>query len=135
MTTTANKTYRFTITKTGVIPYLVKALVLMAVREADLIFGPARRKIETEILISDLKPICTILGGTECGEYLARLFCGFLIKQVGEDGFSVKVRGRDNSVPRVYKWGSVLIAGKSSESGEGGVASERGLPWPRLQSD
>ena len=90
MNSIADKTYRFTITKTGVIPDLVKALVLMAVREADLVFGPARRKIETEIRLSGAKPICEIRAGTACGEYLATLFCGFLIKQIGADGFAVK---------------------------------------------
>jgi hypothetical protein len=85
-------TYRFTITKLGVVPDLLKALVAMAIRETDLVFSPARRKIETEVQISATKPQCSIAGGTECGEHLAKLLSGFLIKQVGENGFVVQRR-------------------------------------------
>jgi hypothetical protein len=94
MATAANTIYHFTITRPGVVPDLVRALVIMALRETDLVFGPARRKIETNVRVSGVKPICSIGGGTECGEHLARLLCGFLLKQVGEDGFWVKRRHR-----------------------------------------
>jgi len=62
----------------------------MAIRETDLVFGPARRKLETDVRLNSKKPICTIDGGNECGKHLARLLSGFLIKQVGEDGFIVQ---------------------------------------------
>jgi len=62
----------------------------MAVKETDLIFGPARRKIETDFRLFPRTLACAIAGGTECGEHLARLFAGFLIKQLGEDGFVVE---------------------------------------------
>jgi hypothetical protein len=104
MEAAANKMYRFTITRPRVVPDLVKALVVMALRETDLVFGPTRRKIETDVGFSAAKPICWIAGGTECGEHLARLVCGFLIKQVGEDGFLVKRYDRGF---RVRKGGSV----------------------------
>jgi hypothetical protein len=84
--------YCFTVTKFGVIPNLLKALVAMAVRETDLVFSPARRKLETDVRISKIKPGCAVTGGTECGEHLAKLLCGFLIKQVGENGFLVERR-------------------------------------------
>ena len=83
-------TYRFIVTKPGVVPDLLKALVAMALRETDLVFGPARRKIETEARLSAGKAICWIAGGTVCGEHLATLLSGFLIKQVGDDGFVVR---------------------------------------------
>lgn len=82
--------YRFTITKQGVVPDLIKALVVMAIRETDLVFSPARRKLETDVRLYADRPICTIEGGNECGEHLAKLLSGFLIKQVGEDGFVVR---------------------------------------------
>ncbi len=62
----------------------------MARRETDLVFSPARRKLETDVRLSAEKPICTIEGGNECGEHLARLLSGFLIKQLGEDGFIIQ---------------------------------------------
>jgi hypothetical protein len=82
--------YRFTVTKSDVVPDLLKALVTMAQRETDLLFGTARRKIETDVQTSNREPRCLIAGGTECGEHLARLLSGFLIKQVGEDGITVQ---------------------------------------------
>jgi hypothetical protein len=88
--TTNGLIYRFTITKQGVVPDLLKALVLMAIRETDLVFSPARRKLETDVRLSAEKPICAIEGGNECGEHLAKLLSGFLMKQVGEDGFVVQ---------------------------------------------
>jgi len=97
--------YYFTITTPGFDPDLVKALVIMAVKETDLIFGPARRKLETEYRLFRSEPACAIAGGTECGEHLARLFSGFLIKQLGEDGFVVERldrsegRGRRHEAP------------------------------------
>jgi hypothetical protein len=81
--------YRFTVIKKGADAELLKALVLLAVKETELIFGRARRKLETDFRISVKKPMCIVAGGTECGEHLAKLLSGFLIKQVGEDGFHV----------------------------------------------
>lgn len=90
MGVTANGvTYHFTITKPGFDPDLLKALVVMASRETDLIFSRARRKLETEFRLWANKPICAVDGGTECGEHLAKLLSGFLIQQVGEEGFRV----------------------------------------------
>jgi hypothetical protein len=54
------------------------------------VFSPARRKVETDVRFCGVKPTCSVDGGTECGEHLARLLSGFLIKQVGEDGFLVR---------------------------------------------
>src|SRR5258708_21503580 len=86
-------TYRFALAKGGSRKVL-QALLVMAVKETELIFGRARRKIETNFRLSAKKPICTIEGGTECGEHLAKLLSGFLIKQVGEDGFRVERLGQ-----------------------------------------
>ncbi len=88
--TTNQTTYRFTVTKEGIRPALLKALVALAVRETELVFGRARRKLETDYDFFKNKPVCTIEGGTECGEHLAKLLSGFLIKQVGEEGFKVE---------------------------------------------
>jgi hypothetical protein len=81
--------YRFTVIKKGAGAELLNALVLLAVKETELIFGRARRKLETNCQLSREKAVCTVEGGTECGEHLAKLLSGFLIKQVGEDGFHV----------------------------------------------
>jgi hypothetical protein len=90
--------YQFTITRPGVDVDLVKALVIMAVKETDLVFSPAQRKLETNFQLQPRRPAFAVAGGTECGEHLARLLSGFMIKQFGEDGFVVKRReGRTSS--------------------------------------
>jgi len=92
--TTYETAYRFTVTKDGIKPALLKALVALAVRETELVFGRARRKLETDCRLSKRKPVCMVEGGTECGEHLAKLLSGFLIKQVGEEGFKVERVGK-----------------------------------------
>ena len=93
------KVYRFTVIKKGTGADVLKALVLLAVKETELIFGRARRKLETSYRLSSEKAVCTIEGGTECGEHLAKLLSGFLIKQVGEDGFRVNRFTRNGKNP------------------------------------
>jgi hypothetical protein len=90
MPVTANVGYQFTITAPGFDRDLLKALVIMAIKETDLVFSPARRKLETSVRLFSTKPACAIAGGTECGEHLARLLSGFLINQLGEEGFVVE---------------------------------------------
>ena len=81
--------YRFTLLKKGAGPEMLKALALLAIKETELVFGRAKRKLETNCQLSPRRAVCTIEGGTECGEHLAKLLSGFLIKQVGDDGFRV----------------------------------------------
>ena len=92
--------YRFTVIKKGTGADLLKALVLLAIKETELIFGHARRKLETNYHLSPGKAVCTIEGGTECGEHLAKLLSGFLIKQVGEEGFRVNRLARNGNKAR-----------------------------------
>ena len=93
------KVYRFTLIKKGRDAGLLKALVLLAIKETELIFGRARRKLETTYRLFPEKAVCTIEGGTECGEHLAKLLSGFLIKQVGEEGFRVNRLTRTGQNP------------------------------------
>ena len=81
--------YRFTLRKKGAGPEVLQALVLLAVKETELVFGHAKRKLETDYQLSPRRAVCTIEVGTECGEHLAKLLSGFLIRQVGDEGFRV----------------------------------------------
>ena len=89
--------YQFTVTKPGTTPDLMKVLVALAIQETDLVFSRARRKLETGFQFLKANSECTIEGGTECGEHLAKLLSGFLIKQVGEDGFVVRRQYRKSN--------------------------------------
>ena len=83
------KHYRFNVTQPGFQPDILKALVHMALKETELIYGRAKVKLDVTYKLSSTKPICTIEANTECGEHLAKLLSGFLIKQVGEQNFRV----------------------------------------------
>jgi hypothetical protein len=94
--------YRFTLLKKGAHPDVLQALTLLAIKETELIFGRAKRKLETNCQLSHKKAICTIEGGTECGEHLARLLSGFLIQQVGDEGFRVnRLTGKGKTADRL----------------------------------
>lgn len=82
--------YKFSISGRGGGADLMKAILIMALKETELIYGKARVKLETSYALPDKRPACTIEGGTECGEHLAKLMSGFLIKQFGEEGFRVE---------------------------------------------
>ena len=69
---------------------ILKAILTLAVRETELIYGRAKLKLETDYKLDSKRPSCLIEGGTECGEHLAKLLSGFLIRQVGESGFQVE---------------------------------------------
>ena len=68
---------------------LLQAIVTLAVKETELVYGRAKLKLETDYHLDPNRPACLIEGGTECGEHLAKLMAGFLIKQFGENGFQV----------------------------------------------
>ncbi|MBI4063494.1 MAG: hypothetical protein HY401_04245 [Elusimicrobia bacterium] len=82
-------TYRFRILKSRS-PQLLAMLLDLAVAETIVIFGTAKVKLETAYKVSPKGPVCSIDGGTECGEHLAKLFTGFLLKKFGEQGFRVE---------------------------------------------
>src|SRR5258707_415605 len=81
--------YRFTLLKKDAGAGLLKALGLLAIKETELLFGRAKRKLETNYQLSPRRAVCTIEGGAECGEHRAKLLSGFLIQPVGDEGFRV----------------------------------------------
>ncbi|MBI4370394.1 MAG: hypothetical protein HY547_09220 [Elusimicrobia bacterium] len=82
--------YRFSLTKPGSKPTLLRVILIMALKAAKLTYGRARLKLETNYQISSQRPVCTIAGGTKCGDDLANIFTELLIEQVGEQGFKVE---------------------------------------------
>ena len=88
--TTASATiYKFSVPKRRANGDIIQAILSLAVKETELIYGRARLKLETDYKLDRKRPACLIEGGTECGEHLAKLMSGFLIKQFGENGFRV----------------------------------------------
>ncbi len=91
--------YRFTLLKKGRRADVLQALILPAIKETELVFGLAKRKLETNCQLSPGRAVCTIEGRTECGEHLAKLLSGFLIQQVGDEGFRVNRLTRNGKQP------------------------------------
>lgn len=85
---TANGLYRFTVLIPSSKGFL-DSLLRLALAETEVVFGRAKVKLETAYEVASKGPVCTIEGGTECGEHLAKLFTGFLLKKFGEQGFRV----------------------------------------------
>lgn len=88
--TNAGTTYRFSLTRPDSKPAVLRALLLLAAKETEILYGKARLKLETSYEVATKRPVCMVEGGTECGEHLAKLLSGFLIRQVGEFGFLVE---------------------------------------------
>lgn len=86
----AGTIYRFRLADSGGKPEILKAILTLAVKETELIYGKARLKLETSYTASPKRPVCEVEGGTECGDHLAKLLTGFLIKKFGEQGFRVE---------------------------------------------
>jgi hypothetical protein len=83
------RNYRFIVTQPGFEPAMLKALLMLAMKEAELIYPKAKLKLDVTYELSANRPVCAIEVETECGEHVANLLSGFLIKQVGEQGFRV----------------------------------------------
>ncbi len=81
--------YRFTVL-TPRSEGLLRSLLKLALAETEVVFGKTKVKLETAYDFSAKGPVCTVEGGTDCGEHLAKLLTGFLIKKFGEDGFQVE---------------------------------------------
>jgi len=88
-TTTSAMIYKFSVPKGRANGDILQAILTLAIRETELIYGRAKLKLETDYKLDRKRPACLIEGGTECGEHLAKLMSGFLIKQFGENGFRV----------------------------------------------
>lgn len=69
---------------------ILKLLFSMALKETELIYGKAKVKLETNYKLNDSRGICLIESGTDCGEHLAKLLSGFLIRELGDNSFKVE---------------------------------------------
>lgn len=98
--TTASATiYKFSVPKGRANVDILQAILTLAVKETEIIYGRAKLKLETDYKLELKRPACLIEGGTECGEHLAKLMSGFLIKQFGENGFRVARLTKQGGLP------------------------------------
>ena len=70
---------------------IIEDQIALAITVAECTFGLAKVRINAGYNISDDKPIRVVIDtSTDIGENIAQVFTGLIIRQVGNDKFSVE---------------------------------------------
>ncbi|MFH0926825.1 MAG: hypothetical protein V1872_14540 [bacterium] len=73
----------------------IEAQLALAIIAAECTFGQPKVRINAAYCVSKEKPQVAIDVSTEVGEHIAQLFTGLMIRQLGEDKFTVdRVAGK-----------------------------------------
>lgn len=62
----------------------------LAMFAVEGVLGRARVRLDAEYVLDEEAHAIVIDGGTEVGELLARVFTGLLLREFGEDAFTVR---------------------------------------------
>ena len=85
-----NKTiYHYQI-KDGILLDAVKDSLLISIMAVESLFGRSRINLEARFRLEKMNRVCIIDVGTLIGETIARVFTGLLIREFGEQAFSVE---------------------------------------------
>ncbi|HPM42526.1 MAG TPA: hypothetical protein PLV52_01700 [Candidatus Omnitrophota bacterium] len=79
-----SKTYKFEFDK-GIKAKLIENKVHLAIRSAEHAFGKPRVRLSVRYAVRKNKAIIHVWN--EIGEYIVRVFVGFMGEEVGENGF------------------------------------------------
>jgi len=75
---------------------IIETQLAVAVIAAECTFGQPRVRISAAYCISRDKPQVAIDISTDVGEHIAQVFTGLMIRQLGEDKFTVdRVKGKE----------------------------------------
>ena len=75
---------------------IIETQLALAVIATECTFGQPRVRISAAYCVSREKPQVAIDVSTEVGEHIAQVFTGLMIRQIGEDKFTVdRVRGKE----------------------------------------
>lgn len=75
----------------------MESQLALAIVATECTFGQPRVRIAAAYCVSRDKPQVAIDVSTEVGEHIAQVFAGLMIRELGEDNFSVeRVNGRDD---------------------------------------
>lgn len=75
---------------------IIETQLALAVIAAECAFGQPKVRISAAYCVSKEKPQVAIDVSTEVGEHIAQVFTGLMIRQLGEDKFTVdRVRGKE----------------------------------------
>ncbi len=75
---------------------IIEKQLALAIIAAECTFGQAKVRISAAYCVSKEKPQVAIDVSTEVGEHIAQIFTGLMIRQLGEEGFTVdRVRDKE----------------------------------------
>jgi len=75
---------------------IIETQLALAIVAAECTFGQARVRIAAAYCVSKEKPQVAIDVSTDVGEHIAQVFTGMMIRQLGEDKFTVdRINGRE----------------------------------------
>ena len=76
---------------------IIEAQLALAIVAAECTFGQARVRIAAAYCVSKEKPYQVAIDvSTDVGEHIAQVFTGLMIRQLGEDKFTVdRVNGKE----------------------------------------
>ncbi len=71
----------------------IEELLLLAILAVECLHGASVVRLEAAYYLDEEKRSCVLEAGSDAGRDIARIFTGFLTRELGEDGFRVeKVR-------------------------------------------
>ncbi|HUU29588.1 MAG TPA: hypothetical protein VM123_17435 [archaeon] len=75
---------------------IIETQLALAIIAAECTFGQPRVRISAAYCFSREKPQVAVDVSTDVGEHIAQVFTGLMIRQLGEDKFTVdRVRGKE----------------------------------------
>lgn len=81
--------YRFTFSR-GVDLAEAEATLHLAILAAEGLFGQARVRIDFAYHLDAPRSTLIVDGGTPTGDAIVRVFTAFLVREFGDDGFTVR---------------------------------------------
>ncbi|MCK4873630.1 MAG: hypothetical protein KAS72_12985 [Phycisphaerales bacterium] len=67
-----------------------EATLHLAILAAESLFGESRVRMDASYTIDESSRVCVIDGSSEVGRSICRIFTGYLIREFGADGFTVR---------------------------------------------
>ncbi len=82
----------------------VEGQLALAIVVAECMYGQARVRLSAAYLMSEDGRRLALDVSSEVGEYITQLFTGLLIREVGEESFSVeRIQGAPDAVAPVFR--------------------------------
>ena len=72
----------------------IEAKVAFAIISAECTFGQAKVRLNAAYLAADSKAVIDV--SSDVGEYIAQIFTGLLIREIGEESFTVNRINQDS---------------------------------------